>query len=483
MRKSYLLAAAVFAACLNPQAVGSKSSAVEVPCLPAESFGAVADDGLDDRAALQMALSTGCLRLSAGRYDAVTPAWPRPVALLVTPPTGVRITGLGPQSRLIFSGEPAGQDWRGIQVRSNALISDVALSVEGMTGPTNEQTHVLRVDGPESDIAIDRVSIDHPVVPGGKRGDCIQLVGYPPGPSSPDKRIRNVRISHSEFLRCARSGIAVHSGLHGYAFSDNRFLGTADQDLDFEGTGDIIDGDVFDNIFEIPDHSESGISVSIMFAERLRFHHNSLNGRGLDLYGCDDCEIHHNRVIQSVPYTGPVVYLRKRSHVVSFHDEHWERMPSAGPGHVLTVQHWNSAPDTVSVIDTRMLLHTLGVGVQVWGIVGFTADHVTLIADGPVTGMPAFLLNGSAGGTGIRSTGLRIVDTLVRGPFRWTVTASGAYAGLGSLELSRVMASGPAGGVLCDDAFVQGAILGPYSVEDSVLPASSPVCGLLPGPL
>lgn len=440
-------------------------------CPSAESYGAHADDGIDDRAALQAALNAGCLRLGAGRYDAVTQPPPRGFAVL-TMPVGSRIVGVGPQSRLVFSGNPAGRDWRGVQLNTGTRVTDVALSVADMTLQTNEQTHVLQVRGPVSDIAVERVSIDHPVVSGSKRGDCLQIVGYPPGDGAPDQRVTDVRVRHVDFLRCARSGIAVHSGLHRFVFSDNRFLGTSDQDLDFEGTGDIVDGEISDNEFRLPQYFESGLSVAVMSSEGLRIHHNLIEGRGVDLYGCSACEMHHNRVTLTVPYDGAVVSLRKLSHSVSFHDEEWERTTGGGDGAVFQVADRIGAPDSITLRDTRIVQRTAAPVVSVWGIVGFAASGLDVTYSGPVSrAAQGVLINGSADDTPVRSDDLHVTDSVFRGPLRWVVLASGSYAGVGGLEVSRVVSDGATGGLGCENVDQQGGMTGPLAYSTNSLPA------------
>lgn len=447
--------------------VGSPAS-----CQSIESYGAKADDGLDDRAAIQAALNAGCVRLGAGRYDVFTPPLPRSYWVL-SMPDGAHIEGLGDRSQLIFSGDNMGKDWRGIQLGNSVVIERVQLLVQGMTGITSEQTHVVRTDGPKNSIRISHVLIDHPVVPGSKRGDCIQFVGYPPSATSPDKRINDVTVDHVTFAHCARSGIAAHSGLHNFRFTDNRFLGTSDQDIDFEGSGDIVDGDISDNDFEMPDYSESSTSVQIQAGERIHFHHNTLNGRGLDLYGCTNCEVDHNHIIQSAPSEVPVVNLRKSSHVVRFHDELWERMLTAGPAYVLGVSQKISAPDTVSVVDTRIIQHTGFHAIQVVGIVGFNLLDTLVAYDSAVANMVGLLVTGAAGEGGLRSTDLHVMDSVFTGPLRWVASITGSYLGVGSLEMRRVTAPGAIGGLICSNLLTQGTITGPVTYGDNAMPSQS----------
>lgn len=474
--RAALIASALLIGCQSPQvatpAVKASSLVAQAPCQPVEAYGAIADDGLDDRAAVQAALNAGCLRLGAGQYDVFTPPLPRQYWVL-SMPDGARIEGLGDRSQLVFSGDPLGRDWRGIQLGDNPSIDHVALLVRNMTGATSEQTHVLRIDGPRNGIRISHVLIDHPVVAGSKRGDCIQFVGYPPSATSPDKRITDVTVDHVTFAHCARSGIAVHSGLHNFRFADNVFLGTSDQDLDFEGSGDITDGEIADNDFEVPQYFESALAVQIAAADRIHFHHNWLNGRSLDLYGCNDCEIDHNRITQSVPGTTPVVNLRKASHDVRFHDERWERLEAAGVAQVANVSQKLGAPDSVCITDSKLIQHAGFSVLQIVGIVGFRLTDSMVTYDSIVTGMVGVLITGSAGDGGLRSTDLHVLDSTFIGPLRWIVSITGSYLGVGSLEVRRVTAPQALGGLTCSNLLSQGTITGPVSYADSTLPLQS----------
>lgn len=462
----------------DPPHQASRASLIQVACSPVESFGAIADDGLDDRGPIQAALNSGCAKLGKGRYDIITPPLPRTYQILIMP-QGSMLTGIGNMSQMVFSGDPANKDWRGIQLSGGTSITSVSLSIAELSTSTTEQTHVIRVDGPATGIKIEDVSIDHPVVQGTKRGDCLQFVGYDPTPTSPDKRIIDVSVSHVDFLHCARSGIAVHSGLHSFRFTDNRFLGTSDQDIDFEGSGDITDGDIGDNDFITPQYYESGIAVSIMLSDRIRFHHNLLDGRGLDLYGCNGCEIDHNHIVQSVPFNGAVVTLRKTSHTVSFHDEDWERQAGANAGAVLAIAQKIGAPDDITVADSKIVQGSPFTAITSWGIVGLTLRGNRIEVPQTNQGLIGVLVNGSAGELAIKTDDLHILGNEFIGPFKWLAWVSGSYAGVGSIEFSRNSSVSSIGSMFCDNVSAQGGIAGPIRFINNSIPATSPACQTL----
>src|SRR5205085_10619263 len=141
---------------------------------------AIPDDGIDDRTALQAVLNAcagSTVSLEAGQYEVVTPT-PRSVAML-TLPAGTTLQGLGTQSVIRFSGDNGTRAWRGTQLGHSTLIQRLRLITDFTPGTTDEQTHVIRGDGPLHDVTITDVAINHPSHQS-KSGDCIQFVGYPP---------------------------------------------------------------------------------------------------------------------------------------------------------------------------------------------------------------------------------------------------------------------------------------------------------------
>jgi hypothetical protein len=456
-------------------------------CGSPRDFGAIPDDGVDDRVALQAVLNACAgttVSLEAGQYEVVTPS-PRSVAML-TLPAGTTLQGLGTQSVVRFSGDNGTRDWRGIQLGNSTLIQRLRLVTDFAPGTTDEQTHVIRGDGPLHDVTVTDVAINHPSHQS-KSGDCIQFVGYPPTDTSPDKRIWNANVNHVNFERCDRSGIAVHSGLHGSLvaghltsrFNANTFTGISDQDIDFEGSGDIDGVEIDNNTFLVPANLESTVAVSIVASSNIHFHDNHLD-RALDLYGCSQCEIDHNVVSLAIPASEPVVNLRKRSSNVVFHDEIYTRAASAGIGAVLAITQKISAPDHVTVADSQLIQHSNGVPLIAVGIIGLQVLRDTITYDG-ADGLPlridGIVATGSSGDGSLRTTDLHVVDTVINGPIRAAMGVSGSYAGTGTVELTRVRASGANQGLRCEGIATGAGITGPVTYVDNQLPPA--VCSPL----
>jgi hypothetical protein len=464
-------------------------------CRPAAQYGARV--GIDNRAAFQLALNAGCLDLrgAPGRYEVAIPPMPRVPATLIMAAGAVIIGDRDGSELIAFTGNPQGGDWRGIQPGVAWLIDGVDLAVDSPGGMWGEQSHLIHVRGPLVGGELANATLSHPVVAGSSRGDCLQIVGYPQHSANgaPDQRVWNIHVHHVTFASCARSGVAVHSGLHGRLlppdsdgeihsstrFDHNTFLDTADQDLDEEGTGDVggIDGgDVVEwdhNDHRVGAHVQSSLAVSI-YPGSTWFHDNTLNGRGLDIYGGYH-EVNGNTITQSMPNdAAPVVYVRKAGSTW-FHNETWARSPSAGTGPVFVAAQKITAPTGVQLEYVHIDQHTSGGSIGASGIVGFGLYHVTVVDDGPPMLRDIVRIEGT---NGIRTTGVSIMDSSFTGPGRRTISVSGSYAGVGSVAIVGNVATGTMTGLVCENTVAtakMGGISGPVVYSGNTMPAA-PMC-------
>lgn len=441
----------------------------------ARALGAIPDDGIDDRAGLQAALAGGCAdTLEAGTYQVATPVWPRAWWSLQMPADST-LAGVGDATVIRCTGADMDHDWRCIEAGDRTHITRLRIEVR-LDATKNEQTHAIRITGPRTSVRIDHVTIDHPVVAGSSMGDCIQVVGGP-GAEAVD-----VTIDHNAFQACARSGVAIHSGLRGFAITSNHFVAISDQDIDEEGSGGIVNGEIAWNTFDLPPAPlQSSLSVSIMSATGQHIHDNVWNGRGLDLYGCSGCELDHNVITQTAPTADAVVEVRKTSHVVSIHDETYTRAASAGPGGVVSVLERITAPDHVTIRDTKLHQHTAAPAIGAAGIIGLVIERVTMDGDKPYP--VAIDLQGTAK---ITTTDLHVIDSTITGPWTTAIRITGSYAGgAGTLEVARVEAVGVSRGLVCENikhsvsasGYVIGGITGPVTYAANSMPG--PLCGEL----
>lgn len=487
--------------CLSVGCSAPLSSTVQksaVPCAPARNFGAVPDDELDDRAALQ-AVMDACagtaVELEPGTYRVVTPPRPigRPYAMLAMP-ANTALEGRGATATVIeFSGDNGKADWRGFQLASGTALRRMRLTSSFVAGSTVEQTHIARVDGPARGIHLQDLACFHPQN-GSKSGDCFQVVGY-----GPDKLVWDVEVDHVDFENTGRSGVAVHSGLRGTLRADGhwttrihdcRFRHISDQPFDGEGSGETDGVEIDHNVFDYPDNIESSASIQIQASSRVFIHDNVFNGRGIDLYGCDSCVLEHNRIDQTAPGL-PAVQIRKKGSGTRFVDEVYSRAESAGTGAVVVVAQKLTGPDNVSFDHVTFTQHTPFPVIYALGVVGVSVTGSKLAYDGaeyvPEHRIDALAFSGSGTNVspsctdnllpsaypGVRVTGIRLSDNLISGPYRATVGVSGAYCGTGSVELVRNTAIGPQQGLRCEEVAVGSGVTGPVVLKGNAIPTNA----------
>lgn len=488
--------------CSSPPSASVRQRS-SVPCATARSFGAVPDDGMDDRVSLQAVLDAcagGTVELESGTYSVVTPLRPtgRPIAMITVPPD-TALEGGGVSTTVIeFSGNNGGYDWRGLQLTSGDALRRLRLVSKFVAGTTVEQTHIARVDGPARGIVLADLSCSHPQN-GSKSGDCVQVVGY-----VPDKVVWDVDVGHVDFEASGRSGFGIHSGLHGTMRPDGHwttrvhdchFGDIRDQPVDGEGSGDIDGMEIDHNVFDYPVNIEGAASIQIQSSSRIYIHDNKLNGRGIDMYGCDACVLEHNTVEQ-VAAGLPAMQLRKKGAGVRFVDETYSRSAASGTGAVVIVAQKLTAPENVVFDHVRLTQHTPAPLVATLGVAGLEVTGSRLAYDGTgyVQGsrIDALSISGSGAGIspsctdnqvaseypGIRTTRIRLADNSVSGPYRATATVSGSYCGTGAIEMLRNKASGPQQGLRCEEVATGSGVTGPVTVRNNDVPPNT--CALVP---
>jgi hypothetical protein len=458
-------------------------------CRPAAQYGAQV--GIDNRGAFQRALNAGCLDLrgAPGRYGVAIPPYPRAFATLTMPPATL-VIGDGAET-IAYIGDPMGHDWRGIQPTGAWSISRVTLAVEEPSGTWDEQSHVIEVIGPLAGGELSYVTISHPSVAGSRRGDCMRILGRP------NQRVWDQHIHHVTFQSCARSSIAIYAGLHGRLLppdsagevhSSTRIdhtisLDTYGQDIDMEGGGDPIGGldasdivEIDHNTYMAGPHRNSAIAISV-YPGTTHFHHNIVNGRGLDFLGGSH-EVDHNEVTLVIPNGGdPMVYVRKAGSS-SFHDETWTRAATAGPGPVFAAAQKITGPTNVSLTDVAIQQHTAAGPIVVSGVIGVRLRGVRVTDDGPPTAKPGFRDAVRIEGTnGIVTTGVTISDSSFSGQTRAAISVSGSYKGVGTLEVTNDTSTGATQGLRCENTVASatlGGISGPITYSGNTMPA--PLC-------
>jgi hypothetical protein len=435
---------------------------------------AIPNDGLDDRVAIQNALaSQGCAHLPAGVYDIdtiqVTPPARRPPMMLEA--AGAQLYGDGPGTVLAFRGSAGGQDWEGIRMTGvGSTLHDLSIATAAV-GDTNEQSHAVKLIGPATDAEISRVSFDHPHRDT-KSGDCVQLVGYNDG-----REISRVKIRDNDFVHCDRSGVGVHSGTTQLEIVDNRFDDVRNTDLDFEGTGDTSDVLIAHNTFTMYPGPHGLAAIQLQLIDRARVSDNVLNGRGIDVYQSDDVEIDGNKITLTQATTAPVVSVGKDSARTQILNNSITREQSAGAGAVIGAgPHGSGTPDHLEIDGNTLLQRTSFSVVSSSGLVGLYVRRNAIDYSGALANaMWGVLALGSAGTYGIRTTDVHVEGNSFGGALRAAVATSGSYFGVGTLDTSHNVASGPTYGIFCDNYASQGGVTGPITSTGDSWPA--PSCG------
>ncbi|HEX5608873.1 MAG TPA: right-handed parallel beta-helix repeat-containing protein [Solirubrobacterales bacterium] len=436
---------------------------------------AIPNDGADDRAAIQEALTTQrCAHLPAGVYD-IDSIQPRPPArrpFMMLEAAGAELFGDGPATVLSFRGAVGTQDWEGIRMSTaGSKLHDLAITTAGLTD-TIEQTHAVRVLGPATETEIARVSFDHPIRVGEKSGDCIQVVGVSDG-----REVTGVRIHDNDFLECDRSGVAVHSGTTQLQIVDNQFGAIGNTDLDFEGTGDTSDVLIKGNTFTLSPGPHGLGALQMQLIDRARVTENVFEGRGVEVFQSDDAEIDHNTITLRQTTAAAAIAVNGDSARTRIHDNVIRRDPSAGAGPLIAAAPRSAGvPDHLEVEGNILLQQTSFHVVTGSGLVGFYVRGNSFNYSGELANqMSGVRALGSSGANGIRTTDVRVESNQLSGLLRAAVATSGTLAGAGTLATADNIATGPTFGIFCDNVSSQGRVLGPItSARDEW---GAPSCG------
>jgi hypothetical protein len=158
--------------------IGSGSGDALDPRNP--SFGAIANDGIDDRAALQKWINAGCrsrkklLYLPPGDWHVTRRDIPSEIGSLVIPAKcdGLTMLGSGRASRIVMLGTgipkdkpiPTPSDWWVFDIRGQRITID-GIAIDGARRKnTIEQTHLIQLSEGARDIELRRLYVNLPVL-------------------------------------------------------------------------------------------------------------------------------------------------------------------------------------------------------------------------------------------------------------------------------------------------------------------------------
>ena len=280
-------------------------------CFDPAAFGAVPDDGVDDRVPVQAAIDAattaggGTVCLGSGRWRvsrAPVGSYDR-FAALSTHGAHVTFTGTGPGTVLELAGD---QQAAAVSVMSldpgasDITVQRLTIDTSAATN-TDEQTHAIEIGSgvcttangtcsmPVADVTVRDVVFTHPPTPGVRKGDCIRLLG-----NTAATAVKRVTITGGSFVDCARSGISVQRNVFSLAVLGNHFgEQIGDTAFDGEATG----GD-FDDGLRLEGNSFADSTVNFS-ASLTSYRHatitgNTFSGKGLSLYRTQDVVVADN---------------------------------------------------------------------------------------------------------------------------------------------------------------------------------------------
>lgn len=323
-------------------------------CYDPVDYGAVPNDGVDDRPAMQAAVDAACAAapakvcIGAGQWD-LTRAPPgnyNRFAALSLHCANVEIVGAGPATVLSVGGDQGNGTTYTLSLDPGSrsiAIRDLTIDTSDMFN-TDEQSHAIAIGSgvcaaangtcsmPVLDIAIERVRFLHPSTSGSRKGDCIRLIG-----GSTATYVRGVSIRNVDFEKCARSSVAIQRGVYSLDISNNWFRpNPVDQHIDGEPTGctGICDDGITiaDNIFDDDVVASQGdYAVAIGHCARTVITGNVFNGRGVLLYRCTGSTIADNTFNATMRSGYGVIELENANTNVAIHHNAIARGGFAGP--------------------------------------------------------------------------------------------------------------------------------------------------------
>src|SRR4051812_28737657 len=474
-RRALLVTAAIAALSLGTAFV---VSAAAVPragsgpggCFDPVAFGAVPDDGVDDRAPVQAAIDAasaaggGTVCLGSGRWRvsrAPVGSYDR-FAALATHGAHVTISGSGPGSVLELVGDQQAASVAVLSLDPGATDVTVQRLVIDTSAATNtdEQTHAIAIGSgvcttangtcsmPVTDVTVRDVVFAHPATPGARKGDCIRVLG-----NTPATAVKRVTIAGGSFVSCARSGIGVQRNVFSLAVLGNHFgEQIGDTAFDAEATG----GDWDDGLrLEGTSFADSRVTSSAALStyRHATITGNTFSGKGLSLYRTEDVVVTGNTFDVTAGTGGGVIDSQNVATRDKITGNIIRRHGVPGPGIRIT-PHSGGIPAQVTVTGNTIVadgnadgiygdsVHEIGVrdnditftgaapdgsGVTLQGISGPIED--AMIPGNPVTGASPYF-------AGVR------LDSRPE-PFRGvTVALNAARGGARSLQCSQRAAGG-----------------------------------------
>jgi hypothetical protein len=417
-------------------------------CIRAEDFGAVPNDGKDDRDQLQAAVAAaqagpGCLELGPGKFHATR----RPTlgaasiaSVRITGSVSVRGAGEGVTVlAMLGSGTCPGcggpSNWRLLEITEAANVSVSGLSLDGSertnTGP---QTHLLQVTGPTQHVVIEHVTFTLPNIGLHGGGDCIRLLG------EFTQLVRDTTIRDIRGVDCDRSFIVLQRGVDGLVIerSESVRVGVGGQAIDFEPTA-LTTGDcrtlirnVFMRDLVLRRAADRALTVAIAgfdcaVTDNVTLTDSVIEDGNVLVINANNVTLSRLTLHGLAADITPTLLARGRIQNLRILDSVIERVAGSGPGNAILITGVSPAnPVDALLSGVRVVQATPNPLVQTDNLTRLVIVGSELVYTGAPVGNHAVQVSGSAASPAEAPV---LVDTTVRGALAGAITTSGQVNG------------------------------------------------------
>jgi hypothetical protein len=292
--------------------------------------GVVANDGIDDAPAIQLALAAGSVCLPDGTYELGKHG-----RHSITVTSNRSLRGQGAGTHFVMVGDAGFGAWSAIRAQGdNITLADFRASAAGASR-TEEQTHVVLVEGASTGVRIVGLHLSNPprIEADGtpaKSGDCVRLLG------ATGAVVRGTQVDSVHFSDCTRTGLQIQRGVEDTSVTDATFSGTGVADIDVEATGPAIGVSgltIGTSTFSGGARGDHAITVQCATGacRDVTIVGNTLRGRGIYLFNVDGATVAGNTIRADARGIDPTVWISKSATDVTIATNTVIRTGVAGP--------------------------------------------------------------------------------------------------------------------------------------------------------
>jgi hypothetical protein len=312
-----LVAFVVLTSCVSTPEYTENGEAILYP----ESYGGTADDGVDDRVAIQSAINEGCglgkatVRLGPGTWN-LTKAGPGAYnlrAALSWHCAGVSLEGDGISSTVLrLTGDMSHSASWPISLDPGASGSRLSRFTVDTSGTWNEDesSHAINIGSsicagvfcamPVEDITVEEVAVIHPpATDGTRKGDCLHVFG-----NTVAGQAKNIKFRGLSVYECARSGLAMQRNANFITVTDSYFNGCSIGDTMVDGeatggegqTGLVFSNNTLAHFCTAAEFHPANYGLALTTQTNCQITNNTLIGRGINLYRGTDCVFANNSI-------------------------------------------------------------------------------------------------------------------------------------------------------------------------------------------